>query len=325
VVPPTLDVELCAHCDARHIGAHWFDPDEADRLEDIREAALRAVLKVDPRVEGAGLQLEERQQDERSFPTRIVLEGHVGEAPLRVEAQTMVRMRRSVCDRCSRMFGGYYAAILQLRATDRDVSKAEMDRAHQVIGNELDRLRAGGNRDAFLTKSGPVPGGFDYYIGDIDAGRILSRLVAQRLGATVVETAKLVGRREGENVYRVTFLIRVQLFAPGDYARLGDEDVVQVVSFDRGRSVVLDLATHRRDKVDADRLRRLGGAESVQEAVLVSEDKDNLQVLDPVSLATVDIPRPEGYKAAGATVPVFRYEERLYLPALPPPQNANKP
>lgn len=31
--PLVLDVELCAHCDARHVGNHWVDPDEEEPLE----------------------------------------------------------------------------------------------------------------------------------------------------------------------------------------------------------------------------------------------------------------------------------------------------
>lgn len=312
-VPQALDVEVCAHCDARHVGAHWFDPDAAADLADIREQALRAALRVDPRVESPALDLDETPLDERTFRFTVALAGAVDGAEVTARGESLVRMRRSVCDRCSRMFGGYYASILQLRGSGREPSKAEIERVHRLVGDELDRMRAGGNRDAFLTKSGPVTGGFDYYLGDIEAGRIISRLVAQRIGASVAETAKLVGRREGEDIYRVTFLVRIDLFARGDFATLG-EGLVQVQSLDRGRATVLDLATHKRDKVDADRLRRLGGPEVVQDAVLVSQDADNLQVLDPVSLATVDVPRPPGFVAEGATARVIRHEERLYLP-----------
>jgi nonsense-mediated mRNA decay protein 3 len=181
----------------------------------------------------------------------------------------------------------------------------------------LDRLRAAGNRQAFLTKSGPVPGGFDYYIGDIEAGRIISKLIASRLGATVQETAKLAGRKEGEDIYRVTFLVRIALYSTGDFASRG-EDVVQVLQIDRGKVLVYDMHTHRRDKVPEEDLKRLGGPEILREAVLVSQDAAHLQVLDPATLHTVDLPRPEGYQAEGPTIWVLRHEERLFVPPLLP-------
>ncbi|HUR62687.1 MAG TPA: NMD3-related protein [Candidatus Thermoplasmatota archaeon] len=318
MVPEVLDVELCAHCDARHVGAHWFDPDEGVPLSHIREEALRGAVRVHPLVRGADVEIVERVQDERNFQHTVRLAGDVEGVPVQSEAKALVRMRKSVCDRCSRMFGGYYAAIIQLRGNQRDARPEEIKRAHKVIGDEMDRLRAAGNRQAFLTKSGPVPGGFDYYIGDIEAARIISKLIASRLFATVQETAKLAGRKEGEDIYRVTFLVRIALYSTGDFARRGAEGLVQVLQIDKGKVLVYDMGTHRRDKVPEEELRRLGGPELLKEAVLVSQDSGNLQVLDPVSLHTVDLPRPEGYVADGATIWVLRHEERLFVPPVLP-------
>ena len=67
-------------------------------------------------------------------------------------------------------------------------------------------------------------------------------------------------------------------------------------------------------------LRRIGGWEIIQDAILVSQDAGNIQVLDPADMRAVDIPRPPGWMPTGETVPVLRWEERLYLPALDPPR-----
>ncbi|MEK6976111.1 MAG: 60S ribosomal export protein NMD3 [Candidatus Thermoplasmatota archaeon] len=313
--PPVLDVELCAHCDARHVGAHWIDPDEGVGLDWVREEAARSVIRAHGRVEGPVIAITETAQDTKHFTHHIRLDGSVEGAQVGFEQDMLVRMKRSVCDRCSRMFGGYYAAIIQLRASDRDVTDLEIQRAHRLVGDELDRQRASGNRESFLTKSGPVPGGFDYYLGDIEGCRTVARVVAEKLGAVVEEHAKLSGRTEGEDVYRVTFRVRIRLFAPGDFALLGDK-LVQFQTGTRGRALVVRLDDRRTDKVAEEDLKRLGGAEILQEAVLVSQDAKHLQVLDPVSYKTVDIPRPPGFDAPGPNVWVLRYEERLSLPAM---------
>lgn len=313
--PKVLDVEVCAHCDARHVGAHWVDPDEGVGLDWIREEATRAAVKAHGRVAGPVLTITERQHDERNFTHHLRLDGDVEGVPVGFDQDVTVRMKRGVCDRCSRMFGGYYAAIIQLRATDRDVREHELRRAHKIVGDELDRQRATGNRDSFLTKSGAVPGGFDYYLGDIEGTRAVARVLADKLGAVVEEHAKLSGRQEGEDVYRVTFRVRVRLFAPGDFA-LYNDDVVQFQTATRGRALIVSLADRRSNKVEEEKLKRLGGPEILREAVLVSQDPAHLQILDPVSFKTVDVPRPAGLEATGETVWVLRHEERLYLPAM---------
>jgi nonsense-mediated mRNA decay protein 3 len=313
--PDVLDVELCAHCDARHVGAHWIDPDEGEGLDWVREQATRGVVRVHAKVAGSVLTITETPQDEKHFTHHLRLEGDVEGTPIVFEKDLTSRMRRSVCDRCSRMFGGYYAAIIQLRASERDVTPIELSRAHKVVGDELDRQRASGNRESFLTKSGAVPGGFDYYLGDIEGCRTVSRVLAEKLGAVVEEHAKLSGRQEGEDVFRVTFKVRIRLFAAGDFALYGEEPV-QYQTGTRGRAMVVRLGDRRTDKIDEENLKRLGGPEILQEAVLVSQDAGHLQVLDPVSFRTVDVPRPPGFEAKGDSVWVLRHEERIYLPAM---------
>jgi len=315
--PLVLDVEVCAHCDARHVGAHWVDPAEGEPLEWVRESAVRAAVKVDPRVQGADVQFAETALDERNFRTHAQLEGSVEGVPVSFGRDVQVRMRRSVCDRCSRMFGGFFSALIQLRATGRDVTPQEVERAHRLVGDELDRQRAAGNRESFLTKSGAVPGGFDYYFGDIEGTRAVARLLGDKLGAAVEEHAKLAGRQQGEDLYRVTFLVRIRLFAPGDFGLVGEEPV-QFQSMARGRALVVRLSDRGTDKVDEEALRRIGGGEVLQEAVVVSADAGHVQLLDPVSLRTVDVPRPPDFEP-GETAWVLRHEERLYLPAIPVP------
>ncbi len=312
-IPEVLDVELCAHCNARRVGSRWQDVSD-DAIDTwIREDAVREAAMVHHRVDEPYVQLDETPQDEKHFQYHLSMEGVVEGVEVEDEAEVLVRQRRGVCDRCSRMAGNYYAAIIQLRATDRSATAEELELAHRLAASELDRLQSVGNRFAFLTKGGPMHGGWDYYIGDIEAARQVARILKARLGASVQETAKLVGRREGEDVYRVTFLVRIHLFAPGDFALHQGNTPMQVVQISKGHVHCMDLAHHRKTRVAETTLKRLGGAELIQDAVLVSAGETELQVMDPVSFRTQDVLRPPEWKPVGETVPVLRHEERLYV------------
>jgi nonsense-mediated mRNA decay protein 3 len=320
-VPAMVDVELCAHCDARHVGAHWVDPEADAPLEWIREEAALASIQVHREVQEAQVEVDERELEERTFQATARLRGRIGQTRVEDSKEFLLRVKRATCDRCSRMFGGFYAAVIQLRATERDLTEDEMQRAHKLVGGEMDRLRAAGNREVFLTKSERVVGGYDYYIGDIEGGRVIARLLLERLGATMTEHAKLVGRQEGNDVYRVTFIVRIRRFAPNDLAILRG-NVVQVLNLDRGRAHVQHLRDGRTDKVAEDDLERLGGREVVEEAVVVSRSATGVQVLDPKTLQTVDIAFPRDWKdqAPEGVAYIVRHDDELYLsPMAPPP------
>ncbi len=312
-VPEFLDLEFCAHCGARHVGSHWHDVAEDMPIEWIRQESSRQAIQVHSELRNVVLEDEEIQQDAKHFKVNARVHGTLEGLPVSDEASFTTRVRRGVCDRCSRRMGGYWAALIQLRATDRHVSERELERSHKVVAEELHRGLTSGNRLAFLQKESAMHGGWDYYIGDIDAARNVSRILQGRLNAKVQETAKLVGRRNGEDVYRVTFLVRIQLFAPGDIAIDRDDTLLQIIAADAGRAQAHRFVDHRKTRAMEDQIRRLGGPEILQDAIVVSQDAANIQVLDPDTLVAIDLPKPAGYNTDAETVSVLRFEERLYL------------
>lgn len=316
-VPDVLDVELCSHCDARKVGAHWVDKQEEMPLAWIREDAVREAVRIHKEVQEPYLDFDESPQDDKHFQVHIHLEGRIEAVEVQGDRTVLVRQKRGVCDRCSRMQGDYYAAIIQLRATDRDVTPAELERAHGAVAQELERQLASGNRFAFLTKDGPIHGGWDYYVGDIEAARGVSRVLKDRLGASMQESAKLVGRREGDDVYRVTFLVRVRLFAPGDFAAVDGRTPVQIQQVSQGRAICTDLLTHQKTRVGEDRLRRIGGREVLEEAVVVSQDSAGLQLLDPQDYKTREALPPPDLNLSGETVQVLRFKGQLFIVSVP--------
>ncbi len=309
-VPEVVKLEICASCGARHVGAHWMDQEPDAPEEWVREEAVHEAIRIHEQVQGPLLELEETQKDERTFHVSVSMTGHVEEVPVAAAGRLQLRRTKGVCDRCSRIAGGYYAAIIQLRATERDVSAKELAKAHQLVAGDLTRQLDQGNRFAFLAKGGPIHGGWDYYIGDIDAARNVSRMLKDRLGAQVTETAKLVGRKEGEDVYRVTFLVRIHLFSSGDFA-LHKGRPIAVTAVHSRKVAALDLESHLRTRIAPDALHRLGGEEMIEEAVLVSRGPDGAQVMDPQTYKTVDLLVPDDW-VEEPEVAVIRHEERLY-------------
>jgi NMD protein affecting ribosome stability and mRNA decay len=61
---------------------------------------------------------------------------------------------------------------------------------------------------AALSWQEELPEGWDYYFVETLAARSIARLARQRFGAQVIESASLFGRKNGQDVYRVTFCLR---------------------------------------------------------------------------------------------------------------------
>jgi nonsense-mediated mRNA decay protein 3 len=70
-------------------------------------------------------------------------------------------------------------------------------------------------------------GGLDFYLGSSSLGKLVSRALSQAFGGTIKESHKLVGRKEGKDVYRTTYSVRLSDFRIGDFVRV-DKQVFQV-------------------------------------------------------------------------------------------------
>ncbi len=309
-IPDVVHVEICAHCGARHEGAHWYDVPEGEPELWTLEDSIRGAAGIHREVEAPDLEIEMEEKDNKTFAIVVKLDGHVQDVEVEETHTGLLRRRKGVCNRCSRIHGGYFAGIIQLRASERDMTPPELAVAHKIVANDLNRQLAAGNRFAFLAKSGPMHGGFDYYIGDIDASRNVAKSLRVRMGGSVHESAKLVGRREGEDVYRVTFLMRLATFSPGDIA-LKDGKPFQVMQVHQKVLNAYDLERQIRGRIPPDGLRRLGGMELLEDAVVVSRNPDGVMILDPDSQRTETILVPEDADI-GDTIPVVRIEEQLY-------------
>jgi len=105
-----------------------------------------------------------------------------------------LEMNVNICPDCSRMSGGYFEAIVQLR------------------GDNLERLKQYGNslsarlkEKTFVTKVEEKKEGIDLYIG---SSKVVLKDLHDRNIPCVI-SRKLFGKKEAKLIYRTTFLIRL--------------------------------------------------------------------------------------------------------------------
>lgn len=208
--PGRPTVVLCPTCGARKVGEHWERTGASPTLlsaEDLNpllriheEAALRRV----------------RWEEVGSDP---VLREYRGEASVRfrgtertVPLRLSLKVQHRTCPECSRRSGRFFTSIVQLRGPEgrqrlparelREALAGPFERALEETPKEWRRA---------LSWKEALPEGWDYYLTDTTSARALARHMKSRLGASLTESATLWGRKDGRDVYRVTFCLRVPL------------------------------------------------------------------------------------------------------------------
>ncbi|EQD79394.1 NMD3 family protein [mine drainage metagenome] len=121
-----------------------------------------------------------------------------------------VKVDHHTCPECSRKSGHYYTAQLQLRGTlDGPREKAGALRAR--LDAQWDELMHEARADwrKAISWREALPEGWDYFLVNTMAARSLARLAQRRLAAEMKESATLYGRKDGQDLYRVTICVRI--------------------------------------------------------------------------------------------------------------------
>ncbi len=321
-VPDVIDLVRCPTCGSSRRKGTWSQPSEAEgdteeALQDDAANAAEAAVQV---VEGSlvrSMDVTVRREARSVFFVNIHAE--VGLMGQTVEAVggTRVRVRGEQCQICSRKAGQYFEALIQFRgAGDRPATDAELDRAGRHVLGEIERLSAS-SRDVFLVKEERIHGGLDFYISTQAAAAQISRGLAGMFSATATTSTKLMGQRDGKEMVRVTHALRLPELRRGDYVLFRGQ-LFRVLSASAKEATVDPAAgTAKRKHLsrgERGELRLVGDMDSPEEAVVVSTSGTEVQVLDPVSMRTVDLVLPPGYLLEGReSLLVVRSEDQLFI------------
>ncbi len=317
--PDRIEVRVCAQCGAVHRGNRWVDVG-ADDYTDIAVDEVTEALGVHIDATGISWQVSPEQVDETTIRMHCQFSGVLRGTPLSEEFTVPVKIGKETCERCGRIAGGSYASIVQLRSIGRDPTDEEQERAKKIAHTLVEDLESRGDREAFVTEINEVEGGIDIRLSTTRLGKQVATQITTEMGGSFTDHETLVTEdSDGNEVYRVTYAIRLPPFRPGEIVDPGDGDgpvlVENVQETMRGTRLKTD-ETYKTpfedgDAPDAD---RLGWQSDAEETTLVAiEDEHAVQILDPDTYETKSVARPPSLDTDAETVSVIRGDGELFI------------
>jgi nonsense-mediated mRNA decay protein 3 len=132
----------------------------------------------------------------------LVAKAEIKGVEIEERGEVEVILKQETCERCSRIAGGYYEGIVQIRAENRIPTEEELVMAEKIAYSSV------GEAD-FVSKERKLKEGVDVYVSSMECGRRISRQIVKKLGGVFSESRKLYGRKDGRNIYRVSFSVRL--------------------------------------------------------------------------------------------------------------------
>ncbi|MFX0054504.1 MAG: 60S ribosomal export protein NMD3 [Promethearchaeota archaeon] len=245
-----LKLTTCKRCGAVKVPGGWKtiikQPSDPEELID-RQIEILLQQEVELNVDGVQLEYTEEKILDRVRNIMVIAAGtsnpflgaHSESYPVEL------RFSYATCDTCAMMSGGYHEAILQVRADERSITDGEEDEIVSVV-TDLTVADYGKDIKAFVTEISRNKYGLDFKIGSEHLCKRIADDLQQRYLAERKENYKLIGEdKGGKKKYRITVLIRLQRFAPGDFIRV-DSKPCQVTAMGRGGLSCYDLKNGNR-------------------------------------------------------------------------------
>ena len=299
-LPDVLRMVDCKSCYSLKIPGTWL---EFENLESAVSHFLESsiIWKENLSQQKAILSLE--QLDPAKFRAKAKTNANYGGLSLESNLEGVVEIKYQVCQTCSRHAGGYYEAILQIRTKQKSVLDAAVEKVFKDIDSSPSEF--------FSTENGPAKGGFDFQLSSTERARSLPRELMIQFGGHVNETNTLVGRKDGRDLLRHTFGVRLPSFLVGDYLLI-QEKVYKVTRLDRRKAKLrLMEAPHTKKMIEIDTLRTPNILEKPVEVQIISSRNDQFLLLDPYTHQTVEAVSPSNWQ--GEIIQALRFGNETFF------------
>ncbi|MDK2916848.1 MAG: ribosomal export protein [Euryarchaeota archaeon] len=306
---PYVTAVYCPVCESQKRGKTWSDL-QMPREDLITELAVSAVSIHEDAKE---IRITVRSEEIASNRTActVEVEASLYGVPVRETCRTEIRWQKESCDRCSRISGGYYEGIVQVRATGRKINAYEREVAASLAQQAEDSLQQSGDRFSFIAELDDTKDGVDITVGTQHLGQEIARAITGALGGRFTTHPKLVGEKDGKALYRITYSIRLPFYQKGDVV-VSRGNYFEVREIDGQRLRVFDLAAGAARTITESEVERLiGNVREAESALVVFTQPGVVGLMDPKTYQTRELNAvPWTFPVEGQPIRVLRDEEQ---------------
>jgi nonsense-mediated mRNA decay protein 3 len=187
---------------------------DRDGIADLR---IRENLVLEERAKMVAVDFSVQEIDQRTNRLHVEISGTIDGYEFHDTHSPLLQTSNAVCTPCTRKDGDYFEATVQLRSAGRKLNEEELSNLRSTLDELLQSMEP--NPMFFVSKEGPVTGGWDLQLGSKSLARTWGRKLTRSFGGSVKESSTVVGVNEGVEVTRLTLSYRKPAYSIGDVVR----------------------------------------------------------------------------------------------------------
>lgn len=308
--PTIMDIKFCPRCSSYKHKNTW----EQEDFDTILRRHIKDAFSISPELENVAIQIQCKEQD-RILRCMVSITGSLEGQLITEQHPLTVRIRRSTCDVCSREAGGYYEAIIQIRAEKRTFSNDELTILRSTVESMVDQLQRSGKRGLFITDFDENRQGLDFFLSEKTTAFSIAKKIQEQFGGGFKQSAATAGMKDSKQLYRMTYLVRIPAYRKGDFFSYGNSFFL-IVSLHENKVRAIELSTWVEKVIDGKEIppsKIYGGTELIREMIVVSQSKKEIQLMDPKTYSTVEIRKPKTASIDTPMVKTVKLDDSMFL------------
>ncbi len=135
--------------------------------------------------------------------------------------------------------------------------------------------------------------GIDIIIGSQHIGLLISQGIVAQLGGRYTTHPKLVGEKNGRQLFRITYSVRLPRFQKNDVIKIRNR-YYEIIRVESHHVQAIDLRDGTAKSVREDDVEKIiGNSRNAESGFVVFADGKNMGILDPATSRTPGIPAAE--------------------------------
>ncbi|CAD7767245.1 MAG: NMD3 family protein [Candidatus Argoarchaeum ethanivorans] len=313
--PNAVSIQVCPVCRAYRKKGQWiYSNNQTVSVDEIVLTVAKENIKVEKLAENSSIKLDVEHYGHSIYPVHIHAEAVVSGKPVVYDGLLRGQIHFETCDVCNRIAGGYYEAIIQLRGDSRIPTETEVQECSKIMQKLLERIKRQGNRLALITRTEKLKEGTNFYLASNKAAKKACRKLVIVYAATLTESNKLVGRKDGRDVYRMTYALRLPRFKEGDTIKYNNR-FLNVIRIGKNITAVdllsdVSVTLHKEQIKQA---KKIAGIDDAKTAILISSDKTSVQIMDPDTYKTLTMRKPAFISDDKREVKILKINDEILI------------
>jgi nonsense-mediated mRNA decay protein 3 len=308
--PEILDLPVCVHCQGYKYKNTWTN----DLLDDILRRIIKNKFEISKELQNIDINIDFLETP-RGLECTVYISGLIQEKEINEEHDLLIRLRKTVCEICSRQFGGYHEAIIQVRTEKRKFSKEELINIKATVEAIIENMQGKGNRTLFIADIAEEHGGLDFYISDKNAAFNISKMLLDKYGGFIKQSSTNTGMKDSKQIYKMTYLVRIPPYKKGDYIQI-DDNYFQIKYLQANKIKIINLLTWEESSTDLKNLEKariFGGQNLLREMIVVSQTKSELQLMDEKTYELHIVKKPKEIQYVAKKIQVIKIDDFLFV------------